>query len=220
MDKADEKQRAVLAVALARIESYRWLDQAVQSLGKDDPNPMFAVALGKLRDHRPQSIAALKKLLGKKGGIHAAAASWALGMMRVEAAAVPLRQYLLKLDGPTQCVAAEALGRLGDVRSVSLLMRLFESKKSELIFPRVVIKLRPDGKGDKYHLFAWESLVYKKLHCTSRHEPLRVRILKVLWRIRDKRILPWIRKVATSYSYAPRVKACAVRIYNLAVPGD
>jgi hypothetical protein len=218
--KGPERQRAVAAVALARLESYRWLEEAIAALRTDAPDPMFAVALGLLRDHRPDALTALTGMLADKGEKRAMAAAWALGQMKVKTAAVPLRDKLFDLPGPVQCVAVESLGRLGDVKSVPLLTRLFESKESHLICPQKGIKLRPDADGDRFYLFYWRSAVYKKLHCTNKREPLRVRILKVLWRIGDTRILPWMRKMAQSGMLAPRAKACAIRVYNRAVVAE
>lgn len=219
LGKGARSEQANTAVALARLESYRWLDQASSALREADPDPRLIVAIGLLKDHRPQSIEALAHLLTKGSFLQSASAAWALGKMQVETAADPLRRVLFGLDTPLQCIAVEALGRLGDVNSVSLLIRLFESKKAGQLCPETAVKLRPDGKGDDYFLFFWKSELYKKLRCTSTREPLRVRILKVLWRMGERRILPWIRKIAESHLYAPRVKTCAVRVYNMSV-GD
>ena len=218
VEKGSEKQRAIAAVALARLKSYRWLQHALKELKKPAPHPYFAVALGLLRDHRPESLAALNELLLDPDETRAMAAAWALGQMKVKTAAAPLRKKLFKMKGPVECVAVESLGRLGDTSAVSSLVRLFESEESDLICPQKVLKFRPDQEGgDKFFLFYWKSPVYSKLRCTAKREPLRVRIMKVLWRIGDTRILPWVRKMAKSGLLAPRSKNCAIRVYNRSV---
>jgi hypothetical protein len=219
VEEGEGRRKSVAAVALARLESYRWLDDAVRAL-QDDPDSMLAIALGLLRDHRPEALAALSGMLSREDETEAMAAAWALGQMKVSQAAVPLRKKLEALDGPVQCVAVESLGRLGDAKAVPILTRLFESKESSLICPQKSVMLRPDGEGDRFYLFYWRSPVYSKLRCTSKREPLRVRILKVLWRIGDTKILPWVRKMAESGMLAPRAKACAIRVYNRAVPDE
>ena len=215
VEKGPEKKRAMAAVALARLKSYSWLEHAVDELEKPAPHPYFAVALGLLRDHRPRALKGLTALLLDSNENRAMAAAWALGQMKVQDAAEPLRDKLFEMKGPVQCVAVESLGRLGDTNAVPLLVRLFEKEKSGLICPQKELKLRPDGEGgDKFFLFHSGSNVYKKLGCSTKREPLRVRILKVLWRIGETRIVPWIRKMAESGLLAPREKDCAVRVYN------
>ncbi len=210
-----EEMRATAALALARLKSYVWLDHAVEELKKPAPHPYFAVAVGFLRDNRPTTIEVLDSLLLDSDETRAMAAAWALGQMKVKEAAQPLRNKLFDMKGNVQCVAVESLGRLGDNEAVPLLVRLFEREQSGMICMEKELTFRPDGEGgDKFFLFYSGIAIYEKLGCTTDREPLRVRILKVLWRIGETRILPWIRNMAQNELLAPRERDCAIRVYN------
>jgi len=209
--------RAVAAMALARMNSFEWLDSGLKGLSVADPDPEFAIAFGWLEDHRPKVLEALDRLLGGGEGTGAAAAAWALGQMRDSVAAAILRKRLRKMDPAALCIAVESLGRLADVAAVPLLVKSFGAKEFDRECKQIVVRLKPDGSGDRFYLYAQAAKAYKSLRCVSRHEPLRVRILKVLARIGDKSILPWIRRMATNQAVEPSVRDCAVRVYNAAV---
>ncbi len=210
--------RSSAAVALARLESYQWLDPAVGALSEPDSDSRFAIALGLLGDRRPAAVQALGKVLArKKNGRLARSVVWALGQIRAPESRSLIESALFALDEEGRCIAVEALGQLGSKESVATLVRLFESKLSAVRCPQVVERLRPDGEGDLLYLYYWDSRAYRKLGCVRRREPLRVRILEVLWRIGDQEILPWIRSRAESGDVSQAVRDCAVRVYNASV---
>ncbi len=214
----DMSRRGIAAVSLARLQSYLWLGPAVLALSQEQPDPQFAIALGLLEDNRPESMAALAHVLSlvTKGRL-AQTTAWALGQIRTAQSARVLDRVLFKLDPLGRCIAVESLGRLGRRETLPTLIRFFESKSSDVRCPQIAVKLRPDREGDRLYLYYWGSRAYRPLGCVNRREPLRVRILKVLWRVGDKDVLPWVRSVAESDDYSRAVKDCAVRVYNASV---
>ncbi|MCD6498780.1 MAG: hypothetical protein J7M25_10855 [Deltaproteobacteria bacterium] len=214
---APDHDRAVVAMALARMNSFEWMESGLKGLASASPDPQFAIAFGWLEDHRSKVLEALGRLLDRGKGVRAEAAAWALGQMRDSVAASILRKRLRTIDPEALCIAVESLGRLSDVAAVPLLVKLFEAKKSDRECKQVVVRLKPNGSGDRFYLYAQAGKAYKSLGCVRRHEPLRVRILKVLARIGDKSVLPWVRRMATNQGVGRSVRDCAVRVYNAAV---
>ncbi len=212
-DGLDWRGRGVLAVALARLGSYGWLDMGLRGLESEAARD-FCLAFGLARDRRPRVVEALWRVARKARDLSARlAAAWALGQMRSPEASGRLAELSPASPPRLLCVAVDGMRWARRQVAEPFLLELYRAQAAQSPCRRVEVALRPDGKGDR--LVLYDPAAYRVFGCVSRGETLRVRILKVLGARKARELLPWIRRQAESRQVGRAVSDCAVKIHNM-----